>query len=349
MIARGSAGETNNDVEIDAETEQVLQNRLKQSPVTVADLAEVRKQIREQVKADYQLVPPGYTRQWQIDLGSAKNYLANKPLQLRIKFNAANHSPSGTYVGAWQIGDPNSTNVVQLTQASLTPDNFHEFEIPLNLLKKDNGVNSDIVFMNWPTALALLFSSRRRHASALSGKRLHGEFYPRARRYFLLAGPALGDWPDGRQLPLLPRRRLLFPLALLAVAFSGGTLAEAVESGGTPESVTHVPFSDMIAMTPAYTGNAVRHQPGRKIFCPIDAGQYGPEHSLASFNWASGLRANCRVASAGLCSHRDYLVQSPRIWPRRKINEPPRQKKSSCSFLLAYRAAFLLPASCKNH
>src|SRR5580698_1828227 len=141
LVARGSAGETNYDADIDAETEQVLQNRLKQSPVTVADLAEVRKQIREQVKADFQLVPPGYTRQWKIDLGSAINYLANKPMQLRIKFNAANHSPSGTYLAAWQIGDQNSTNVVQLEQASLTPDNFHEFQIPPNLFKSNGELD----------------------------------------------------------------------------------------------------------------------------------------------------------------------------------------------------------------
>src|SRR5262249_43148845 len=78
MVARGSAREPNSDAEIDAETAQVLQNRLKQNPVTTADLAEVRKQIREGVKADFQLVPPGYTRLWRINLGMAKNYLQDK-------------------------------------------------------------------------------------------------------------------------------------------------------------------------------------------------------------------------------------------------------------------------------
>ena len=90
LVARGSAKEKNFDAEIDAETAQVLQERLKTSPVTTADLPEVQKQIREQVKADLQVVPPGYTsRPWQIDLGFAKNFLRDKPLQLRVKFNAA--------------------------------------------------------------------------------------------------------------------------------------------------------------------------------------------------------------------------------------------------------------------
>ena len=78
LVARGSAREQNFDAEIDAETERILQDRLKNSPVEKADVPVVRKQIREQVKADFQLVPPGYTRQWQIDLGFAKNYPARQ-------------------------------------------------------------------------------------------------------------------------------------------------------------------------------------------------------------------------------------------------------------------------------
>ena len=70
------------------------------------DLAEVRRQIREQVKAQYQLVPPAYSREWQIDLGFARNFLHDKPLQLRVKFNTADKSPSGTFVALWQVGDP---------------------------------------------------------------------------------------------------------------------------------------------------------------------------------------------------------------------------------------------------
>ena len=59
LVARGSAKERNFTTEIDAEAERILQERLKSSPVTTADLPEVGKQIREQVKADFQVVPPG--------------------------------------------------------------------------------------------------------------------------------------------------------------------------------------------------------------------------------------------------------------------------------------------------
>jgi hypothetical protein len=91
---------------------------------TKADLPEVTKQIREQVKADFQLVPPGYTsRPWQIDLGFAKNFLRDEPLQLRVKFNSAHKSASGTFLALWQVGDAEfKTKLWQSEPMSLAPD-----------------------------------------------------------------------------------------------------------------------------------------------------------------------------------------------------------------------------------
>jgi len=111
LVARGSAKEPGNDTEIDAATERILQGRLKDSPVDKVDVPLVRKQIREQVKADFQLVPPGYSRQWHIDLGFAKNFLKDKPLQLRVKFNSAQKSSSGTFVAMWQVGVPETARL----------------------------------------------------------------------------------------------------------------------------------------------------------------------------------------------------------------------------------------------
>ena len=113
-----------------------MQERLKTNPELddSADLAVVRKQIREQVKAEYQLVPPAYSREWQIDLGFAKNYLHDKPLQLRVKFNAAQrkclrHIPRAC--GRWAM--PKSPSSGRDEPMSLAPDTFHEFPIPPNL------------------------------------------------------------------------------------------------------------------------------------------------------------------------------------------------------------------------
>jgi hypothetical protein len=139
LVARGSAKPPSVEKEIDAATDQAMQERLKKSREDRADLAEVRKQIREQVKADFQVVPPGYTKRWLIDLGLAKNYLRDRPLYLRIKFNSADKSPSGTFGGLWAVGVPQKTALWRSEVMSLAPDTFHEFAIDPNLFD-ENGV-----------------------------------------------------------------------------------------------------------------------------------------------------------------------------------------------------------------
>jgi hypothetical protein len=268
LVARGSAKEQNYDAQIDAETEQVLQNRLKASPVSTADLPEVRKEIREQVKSDFQLVPPAYTREWQIDLGYAKNYLAGKPLQLRIKFNAANHNTSGTYVGLWQVGDPTSKNFIQLPpMAGLAPDTFHEFPIPPNLFNS-KGVLT-IIFLNENNS-SLLFPLE-------DGMEV---LYPQGSftLNFLRALGIIFCWLLLlSSIGLMAASFLSFPvaaffsLALMAVAFSSGTLAENIDmntpSPGTPAAPRSL--GDLIT-TPFFVGivevvNLVEN------FSPIDA------------------------------------------------------------------------------
>jgi hypothetical protein len=227
LVARGSAKEKDFTADIDAETKQVLQDRLKNSPVTTVDLPEVEKQIREQVKAQYQVVPPGYQHAWQIDLGFARNFLRDQPLQLRVKFNAANKSSSGTFTGLWLVGAPGTTNYVQLPPMSLAPDTVHEFQIPPNLFDT-NGVLT-IVFVN-ANDTALLFPLEDGMevlypdgGFALNFARGLGIIF-----CWLALVSALG---------LAAASFLSFPvsaffsMAMLLVVSSGGTLADAVDSG----------------------------------------------------------------------------------------------------------------------
>jgi hypothetical protein len=154
LVARGSAREKSFDSEIDAETDRRLRERLQKNPVGKADLLDVHKQIREKVKSEYQVVPPGTYRQWDIDLGLAKNALRDQPLYLRVKFNAADKGPSGTFQALWQYGVPRKTEVWRSKPMSLAPDTFHEFEIPPNLFDQ-NGVLT-VIFVN-PNNTSLLF------------------------------------------------------------------------------------------------------------------------------------------------------------------------------------------------
>jgi hypothetical protein len=270
MVARGSAREQSYDTEIDAETEQILQARLKSNPVDNVDLPEVRKQIHEQVKADFQLVPPGYTRQWQINLGFAKNYLRNKPLQLRVKFNSAQKNSSGTFVALWQVGNSEGTNFWRSEPMSLAPDTVHEFQIPPNLFD-DKGVLT-IVVLN-PNNTALLFPLEDgmgvlypQGGFALNFARGLGIIY-----CWLALLAAMG---------LMAASFLSFPvatffsLALLAVVLSSGTLADAVDSGtvvgGNEETGVMGHSGADVILIPLFKGLLVLTQLA-KNFSPIDA------------------------------------------------------------------------------
>ena len=228
LVARGSAREPNDPAAIEAETERVLQERLKSSAVEKVDLPEVRKQLREQVKAVLQIVPPSYERSWKINLGFAKDRLAGKPLQLRVKFNSAQKSASGTFGALWMVGDPPKTKYWRTeVPMSLAPDTFHEFEIPPDLFDA-NGVLT-ITFAN-PNQTALLFPLED-GLEVLYPEGGFGLNFARGLGIIFCWMALLAA------LGLMAASFLSFPvatffaLALLLVALSSGTLAESVESG----------------------------------------------------------------------------------------------------------------------
>ena len=154
LVARGSVKPANLDSEIEAETDRLLQERLKQNPEVRANVAAVRKELRDQIKAQFQVVPPNTIRQWNINLGLARRFLRDQPLQLRIKFNSADRTASGTFLGLWQAGVPGKTQFRQFPPMSLAPDTFHEIDIPPNLFD-DKGVLA-VSFAN-PNNTTLLF------------------------------------------------------------------------------------------------------------------------------------------------------------------------------------------------
>jgi hypothetical protein len=254
LVARGSAKEAVNPAEIEADTDQALQERLKSGPVEKVNLPEVRRQIREQVKAALQIVPPSYQRTWQIDLGSAKNYLAGKPLQLRVKFNAAQKSASGTFAALWQVGVPQKTKFWQSEPMSLAPDTFHEFEIPPDMFDANGQLT--ITFRN-QNGTALLFPLD-------DGMEV---LYPEG-GFALNFARGLGIifcWMALlAALGLMAASFLSFPvatffaLALLLVAVSSGTLAESVESGsvaaGNEEKGVAGHSGADIVLIPAFKG-----------------------------------------------------------------------------------------------
>ena len=103
LVARASAKPPTFAAEVEEETDRQLKEALEKKRVAAVDEKLLRQQIKEGIKADLQLVAPGTYRPWQVDLGAARNYLRNQPLYLRVKFNAADKPPSGTFDALCQV------------------------------------------------------------------------------------------------------------------------------------------------------------------------------------------------------------------------------------------------------
>jgi len=291
LVARGSAKPPDLAVEIETEVAQRLQEAMKQNPqmtkLTAMEKNEALKQIRGQVKADYQLVPPTYSRGWQINLGFAKNFLKDKPLQLRVKFNAAEKTASGTYAGLWQIGVPETGKYWQSKPMSLAADTFHEFQIPPNLFDKDGVLT--IMFLN-ANNTALLFPIEEgmevlypKGGFAMNFVRGLGIIF-----CWLALIAALG---------LMAASFLTFPvaaffsLAMLAVVACSSTLAETIDSGtitaGNEETGEYGHSIADWVLIPAFKG-IVAAVSVVKSFSPIDALSTGRAISWTELGAAFG-------------------------------------------------------------
>ena len=288
LVARGVVNGANYNAEIDAQTEQLLQERLKQTHISNADLPEVRRQIHELVKANYQLVPPSYTRRWQIDLGFVKNFLHNQPLQLRVKFNSAGWSPSGsTFTGLWQVSVPGTTKFWRSEPMSLSPDTYHEFEIPPDLFDSKGVLTIDFLNAN-NTSLLFPIEDGMEVLYPEGGFTLN--FVRGLAIIFcwmaLLAAIGLAS-ASFLSFPVAT----FFSLAMLVVVFSSGTLAEAVENGtvaGVNEETGAVGhFIADVVLIPLFKG-IVAVVSVVKNFSPIDSLSTGRAISWGELGAAFG-------------------------------------------------------------
>ena len=140
LVARGVARESSIEDKIDAESKRILDERRKQmTAITKADYELVKQQIREGLKSQVQSVQPGYQKTWRIELGVARHWLKGQPLFLRVKFNAAEKSPTGTFATMWRVGEDDKPGWQTEGPLRLAPDTFHEIQIPADLFDA-NGV-----------------------------------------------------------------------------------------------------------------------------------------------------------------------------------------------------------------
>jgi hypothetical protein len=226
LVARGSARPPVLTEDINQAADEAVQKNLKAHPIEDAkDIAEMRRQIREQIKANLQVVPPDYFKNWQIDLSSVKDSLRDKPLRLRIKFNTPVVGALTTFKVAWRVGYSEKAGW-ESDLMDLSADTYHEFNIPANLLD-DKGILT-ISAVN-PNEVALLFPLED-GMEVLYPEGGFGMNFARALAIifcWLVLMSAMG---------LMSASFLTFPvaaffsMALMVVVLSSGTLAEAVST-----------------------------------------------------------------------------------------------------------------------
>jgi hypothetical protein len=291
LVARGSSRPPDVSKKIAEETDRVLRERLKDSPpLNQAEMAEIRMQLYEQLKAEYQIVPPGYTRSWEIELGLARKFLKDKPLQLRVKFNSAEKSPTGTFLGMWRAGIPQKTELWGTPEPlSLAPDTFHEIAIAPNTFD-ENGIlriefwnqNNTTLLFPLEEGIEVLY---READFGLNFARGLGIIF-----CWMALLAAVGLFAAAfLSFPVAA----FFALGMLIMAFSSGTLATVVEEGtimSTNEETGETGFSALdYIIVPAFKGALVVINLARD-FSPIEALSTG-----RSITWAQLGRAVLQI------------------------------------------------------
>ena len=238
LLARGGVREKRRDIE--GRVDLALQQQLSETTakLTPQDRKQLRDQIRERVKAEDQLLRPGFAHRWVIELGSLKDFLRDQPIYLRVKFavtdpNASTLDIPKTFPTFWQAGVPETAKLWQ-RQMRLPPDSFHEFELApnlyddngrltvecINLTEVQGGQPVDMLFQV-EDGLEVLYHEGGFGLNYLRGL---GIIF-----CWLALLSALG---------LAAASFLSFPVAaflslgVLAVGLSSGTLAQVVEEGG---------------------------------------------------------------------------------------------------------------------
>ena len=142
FVARAGAREQVLDIE--PQVELLFKERMREAAVAAMDQDFVRKQIREQLRAAQQFVPPGKGRRWVVNLGSAAaTRLKDLPLHLRVKFISPDYTSEGTtFPFGWEIGPPEGHRRQSL-ENSFGAESFATFAIEPNHIAADGSITVD--------------------------------------------------------------------------------------------------------------------------------------------------------------------------------------------------------------
>ena len=270
LVARSAAREPVPDIE--ADVQRVLAERLKENPTPAPeDRIFLGEQIRERLRAQHQIIPPGFMRRWRVDLGMARGVAEGAPVYLRVRFIVPPKSGSSdaptTWPLMWEVGPPETANRERIVNY-LSADTFHEFELRPDLMDADGVLTVDLQNR---TETALLFPLE----DGLEVLYREGGFGLNFVRGLVIILCWLGLLAA---LGLAASSFLSFPVAaffslgMLIIAFSGGTISAVVEENslsGYTQGEAPTRFIDPIVV-PLFRGilNAIQVV---QEFSPVDS------------------------------------------------------------------------------
>ncbi len=291
LVARASVKEEGVEQLIDETTDKAFQQRMEKGLPKGVDPRAAKAQLREQVKAEYQIAPPGKTgaihRPWIIHLGRAKDSLKGEPLFLRIKFNSGDYNSSGTYYVQWMIGSSSSVRPWRSEVMSLAAETFHEFPIPPDLFDEKGDLMIFLLNLNDTTLLFPLDEGME----VLYREGGFGLNFARGLGIILCWMALLTT------LGLAAASFMSFPvaafcsLAILAIGLSSGTLSNVVQEGtvmGYNEESGKSGHSPVdLVLVPTFRGMLEVIQLVQQ-FSPIDALSTGRMITWGQFSLAIG-------------------------------------------------------------
>lgn len=287
FVARGSFKEPPPDME--AEIQRRVLERIQKEQVAAMDRGELVRIVREQLKAELQVVPPGFVRAWQIDLGSVAASLKDKPVFIRVKFFANQKSPSGTYNAVWEVGAPEAPNRLR-TVRSQAAETFYEITLPPNMLDEKGVLH--VQFIN-DNETAILFPLE----DGFEVLYREGGF---ALNYFRGVAIVFCWLALAAAIGLAAASLLSFPVAafvslsLLVVAFSTGTMDTIIEQGGIRPVNSNTGVIDEPLLFDRITVTFFQGLVGflnlAKDFAPVDALSTG-----RSITWGTLARAVAQI------------------------------------------------------
>lgn len=288
MVARASAKPPMPDFK--AEAEKLLQDRLQNMPKgEKPDIEAMRLYAQERVRAEMQVVRPGYVREWRVDLSDKKESIKDQPMFLRVKFNSASPKEGATYVTIWEVGDEKEKKVFR-NESSIGSESFFEFPIPPAAVNQEGilfvrflNTNETPLIFTLEEGLEVLY---REGGFALNFSR--GLFIIFCWIALLasigLAASSLLSFPVAA----------FFTIGILILSFSTNTLKQVIDEGGFTDvnhetgTVTDPSILDHIAVPVARA--ALELIQVARGFSPVDSLSSG-----RSVTWGDALKALLNV------------------------------------------------------